>query len=132
MRTIDGVSKMKNGTWQYRFEGSPINGRRLQIAKCGFATHDEALAAKLMAMNEYKKVNPNFTGDGWLMRKEIGVNQMKNGKWQYRFEGSKVNGKRKQISKSGFATYEEALAAKLMAMAEYKKNNTNVEGGNCR
>lgn len=132
MRTIDGVNKMKNGTWQYIIEGSTVNGKRLRIVKGGFATHDEALAAKLMAMVEYRDDYNIATGGGWLMRKGNGVNQMKNGKWQYRFEGSKVNGKRKQISKSGFATYEEALAAKLMAMAEYKKNNTNVTGGNCR
>ena len=62
MRTIDGVNKMKNGTWQYRFEGSPINGKRLQIVKGGFATRDESLAAKLMAMAEYKKNNTNVTG----------------------------------------------------------------------
>lgn len=66
------------------------------------------------------------------MRKGDGVNKMKNGTWQYRFEGSPINGKRVQLAKGGFATHDEALAAKLMAMAEYKKNNTNAIGGNCR
>lgn len=65
------------------------------------------------------------------MRTGDGVN-LKDGKWQYRFECGKVNGIRKQIVKGGFATREEALAAKIKAMAEYQKNNTNVIGGNCR
>ena len=42
MRKGDGVNKMKSGTWQYRFEGPKINGKRKQIVKGGFATHDEA------------------------------------------------------------------------------------------
>ena len=65
------------------------------------------------------------------MRKGDGVNMMKNGTWQYRFEGSPTNGRRLQIVKGGFATREEAFAAKIKAMAEYKKNNTNVIGGDC-
>lgn len=40
-------------------------------------------------------------------------------KWEYRFEGPKVNGKRKQISKSGFRTKKEALEAGTRAMLEY-------------
>lgn len=54
MRIGDGVNKMKSGTWQYRFEGPKINGKRHQIVKGGFATHDEALAAKIKAMAEYE------------------------------------------------------------------------------
>lgn len=40
-------------------------------------------------------------------------------KWQYCFEGAKVNGKRKQITKSGFNTKKEALEAGTKAKAEY-------------
>ena len=36
------------------------------------------------------------------------INVTKRGSfWQYRFEAAKVNGKRKQISKSGFRTKKE-------------------------
>ena len=48
------------------------------------------------------------------------VNVTKRGdKWQYRFEGATVNGKRKQYSKSGFRTKKEALEAGTKALAEY-------------
>lgn len=40
--------------------------------------------------------------------------------WEYRFESAKVNGKRKYISKSGFRTQKEALAAGTQALAEYQ------------
>lgn len=39
--------------------------------------------------------------------------------WEYRFEGAKVNGKRKLISKSGFRTKKEALEAGNKALMEY-------------
>lgn len=39
--------------------------------------------------------------------------------WEYRFEGAKVNGKRKLISKSGFRTKKEAEEAGTKALAEY-------------
>lgn len=42
-------------------------------------------------------------------------------KWQYRFEGASVGGKRKQISKSGFRTKKEALEAGTQALAEYNQ-----------
>lgn len=45
-------------------------------------------------------------------------------KWQYRFEGASVGGKRKQISKSGFRTKKEAMEAGTQALAEY--NNAGV------
>lgn len=45
-------------------------------------------------------------------------------KWQYRFEGASVGGKRKQISKSGFRTKKEALEAGTKALTEY--NNAGV------
>lgn len=40
-------------------------------------------------------------------------------KWEYRFEGARVNGKRKQYSKGGFRTKKEALEAGNKALAEY-------------
>lgn len=40
--------------------------------------------------------------------------------WEYRFESAKVDGKRKYISKSGFRTQKEALAAGAQALAEYQ------------
>ena len=52
------------------------------------------------------------------MKRGDGVN-LRDGKWQYRFEGPKIDGKRKQIVKGGFNTREEAFAAKLKAMAEF-------------
>lgn len=45
-------------------------------------------------------------------------------KWQYRFEGASIGGKRKQISKSGFRTKKEAEEAGNKALAEY--NNAGV------
>lgn len=44
-------------------------------------------------------------------------------KWQYYFEGAKVNGKRKQIVKSGFLTKKEAYAEGVKALAEYEGDN---------
>lgn len=53
------------------------------------------------------------------------LNVMKRGsKWQYRFDGATIDGKRKQISKSGFATKKEAMEAGTRAMAEY--NDTGI------
>lgn len=40
--------------------------------------------------------------------------------WEYRFESAKVDGKRKYISKSGFRTQKEALAAGTQALAQYQ------------
>lgn len=42
--------------------------------------------------------------------------------YQYRFELAKVDGKRKQISKSGFRTKKEAEQAGIKAMAEYNQS----------
>ena len=53
----------------------------------------------------------------------LGVRK-RNGGWEYRFEGAKVNGKRKQFSKSGFKTKKEALIAGNKAINEY--NNTGL------
>lgn len=42
--------------------------------------------------------------------------------WEYRFEAAQVDGKRKQISKSGFDTKKDALAAGTKALAEYNNS----------
>lgn len=48
------------------------------------------------------------------------VNARKRGsKWQYYFEGAKVDGKRQRFCKSGFETKKEALAAGTKALLEY-------------
>lgn len=53
------------------------------------------------------------------------VNTRKRGsKWEYRFEGAKIDGNRNQISKGGFRTKKEALEAGIQALAEY--NNAGV------
>ena len=43
-------------------------------------------------------------------------------KWSYYFDTARVNGERRKIEKSGFATQKEALDARAAAIAEY--NNT--------
>lgn len=47
--------------------------------------------------------------------------------WEYRFEGASVDGKRKQISKSGFATKKEALEEGTKALAEYNRVGSRFE-----
>ena len=42
-------------------------------------------------------------------------------KWEYRFEGASVTGKRKQISKSGFRTKKDAMLAGAKAYGEYNR-----------
>lgn len=42
--------------------------------------------------------------------------------WEYRFEAAQVDGRRKQISKSGFTTKKEALTAGTKALAEYNNS----------
>jgi len=50
------------------------------------------------------------------------VNTAKRGTlWEYRFEAAKIGGGRKRISKGGFRTKAEALAAGAKAMAEYNE-----------
>lgn len=48
--------------------------------------------------------------------------------WEYRFEIAKVGGKRKQISKSGFATKKEAEKEGLKALMEYNQSG-KIESG---
>lgn len=43
-------------------------------------------------------------------------------KWEFRFEAARINGKRTQISKSGFKTKKEALEAGTQAFAEYNSS----------
>lgn len=50
----------------------------------------------------------------------------RNGKWEYRFEGAKIDGKRKQFSKSGFTTKKEALEAGNKALAKYNQTGTLI------
>ena len=45
--------------------------------------------------------------------------------YQYRFEAGKVNGKRKQITKCGFRTKNEAFAAEQKAYNELLKDLIN-------
>lgn len=42
--------------------------------------------------------------------------------WEYRFEAAQVNGKRKQISKSGFPTKKDALIAGNQALSAYNNS----------
>lgn len=44
----------------------------------------------------------------------------KNKRWEWSFEGAKINGKRKPISKGGYKTKAEALRAGREAQAEYE------------
>lgn len=48
-------------------------------------------------------------------------------KWQYYFEGAPVNGKRKQIVKSGFDSQKKAYAAGIEAMLEYENGGSSVD-----
>lgn len=43
----------------------------------------------------------------------------RNNKWEYRFEGARIGGKRNQITKGGFRTKKDALDAGTKALAEY-------------
>ena len=53
------------------------------------------------------------------------INTRKRGqKWEYRFEGASVNGKRTQISKGGFRTKKEALDAGNAALAQYNRSGS--------
>lgn len=54
------------------------------------------------------------------------VRTRKRGKyWEYEFDAAKVSGKRNRISKSGYKTKAEAVAAGAAAMAEY--NNSGIK-----
>ena len=56
------------------------------------------------------------------------INIRKRGKvYQYCFEAGKVNGKRKQITKSGFKTKNEAYIAGKKAYDEFINGVTNIE-----
>lgn len=51
-------------------------------------------------------------------------------KWQYSFEGAKIEGKRNRISKSGFRTKKEALEAGTAALAKYNNAGLHFEPKN--
>lgn len=56
------------------------------------------------------------------------INFRKRGtKWEYRFEGAKIDGKRNQISKGGFRTKKEAEEAGVKALAEYNNAGLRFE-----
>ena len=48
----------------------------------------------------------------------------RNSTWEYSFEGARINGKRKTISKGGFRTKGEASAAGVKAMNEYNQSGS--------
>ena len=48
--------------------------------------------------------------------------------YEYRFEAGKVNGKRKQISKSGFKTKRDAYIAGQKAYDEFINGGRPIEG----
>lgn len=50
-------------------------------------------------------------------------------KWEYRFEGVSVAGKRKQFSKCGYQTKKEALDAGLLAYNDYKNTGRRFSVG---
>ncbi len=55
------VTCMKRGkTWQYRFEGASINGKRQRFSKGGFPTKKEAQEAGNKAMAEYNNSGLSF------------------------------------------------------------------------
>lgn len=51
----------------------------------------------------------------------------RNGSWEYRFEVAKIDGKRKQISKSGFRTKKECEQAGIKAMNDYNGFSHNPQ-----
>ena len=50
----------------------------------------------------------------------------RNDSWEYRFDIARVNGKRKQISKSGFKTKKECEKEALKALAYYQNGGLVV------
>lgn len=60
---------------------------------------------------------------------EVGTRKRGN-KWQYYFEGASINGKRKQIVKSGFATKKEAKLAGMQARLEYENGGVTYDPKN--
>lgn len=56
------------------------------------------------------------------------LNVRKRGKkWEYRFEGAKIDGKRNQISKGGFNTKSECVIAGTKALNEYNNAGLHFE-----
>lgn len=56
------------------------------------------------------------------------INVRKRGtKWQYQFEAAKIDGKRKQITKSGFKTKKQALEAGIEALNTYNNSGSSFK-----
>lgn len=51
---------------------------------------------------------------------KVSTYQRKSGNWGYRFEGAKVDGTRKWITKVGFATSQEAYDAGMIAYSQFR------------
>ena len=54
------IARKRGTTWEYRFEGAPINGKRKQYSKGGFKTKKEAIAAGTETFNLYNKTGTIF------------------------------------------------------------------------
>lgn len=52
--------------------------------------------------------------------------------WQYRFDISKIGGKRKQVSKSGFGSRQEAVDAGIKALNEYQNTHFDASGSSIK
>lgn len=71
----DKNGKKKKPNWEYRFEAAPIDGKRKKIEKSGFARKQDAVAASIIAYEEYmnsgehvKPLNMSFADclDHWM------------------------------------------------------------------
>lgn len=57
---------------------------------------------------------------------QVTASQQKNSKnWEYRFQGAKVDGKRKFYSKSGFKTKKLAPEERAKVYAEYNNSGSH-------
>ena len=59
LRTVDG--RPRKPSWEYRFYGATIRGKRQVIQKSGFATKQEAVIAGNKAYTEYMQAGSVFT-----------------------------------------------------------------------
>ena len=57
----DVFTRKRGKSWQYRFYGAEINGKRQEISKSGFRTKKEAAAAGIKALSEYNNAGRHFT-----------------------------------------------------------------------
>lgn len=56
-------TRKRGARWQYFFEGAPINGKRRQVVKSGFASEKEAYKAGVMALAEYEGAGSSANGN---------------------------------------------------------------------